>query len=180
MTSRLPQALLGLLLLAGPLFAAPSAPEDAPPACAQPEHRAFDFWIGEWDVYNPQGQRAGVNRIERILNGCALLENWIGSRGSTGKSINFFNAAARRWEQVWVADAGGVHKYVGEFKDGAMRFDHGEHIEPDGARVRSRMTFTPLEDGRVRQLIEQSGDGGTTWTVWFDGTYVRRPKASSP
>jgi hypothetical protein len=26
----------------------------------------------------------------------------------------------------------------------------------------------------VRQLFEQSADGGTTWTPTFDGRYVRR------
>lgn len=158
--------------------AAAQEPDRKP--CTDPERRAFDFWLGEWDVFNPQGQKAGANRIESILNGCALLENWTGSRGGAGKSLNFFNAATRRWEQLWVADAGGVHKYTGEFKDGAMRFEHGEHIQPGGARVRGRMTLTPLEDGRVRQLIEQSKDEGKTWTVWFDGTYVRRVKAPSP
>jgi hypothetical protein len=33
------------------------------------------------------------------------------------------------------------------------------------------MTLTPLEGGRVHQLIEQS-EGGGEWQVWFDGIYV--------
>ncbi len=173
--------LAGLLLAGLVLFAAPAVTQQSPgTSCDLPEHRAFDFWLGEWDVYNPQGQQAGTNRIEKILNGCALLENWTGSRGGTGKSLNFYNRATKRWEQVWVSDRGGVTKYAGEFKDGAMRFDDGEHIEPDGKRVRSRMAFTPLDDGRVRQLIEHSSDDGKTWTVWFDGTYIPRSKAASP
>jgi len=172
---RLP--LLAVLVLA---VSPAAAQEPAPTPCAEPERRALDFWLGEWDVFNPQGQKAGVNRVEKILNGCALLENWTGSRGGSGKSLNFFNLSTRRWEQLWVADAGGVIKYTGDFKDGAMRFDQGEHIRPDGARRRSRMTLTPLDAARVRQLIEQSSDDGKTWTVWFDATYVRRPKGSSP
>jgi len=61
----------------------------------------------------------------------------------------------------------------GEFRDGAMRF-HGEHVDRSGHKVLSRMSFTPLKDGHVRQLIEESGDGGTTWSVWFDGNYAPR------
>ncbi len=168
------------LLLAGPvLFAAPAVTQQSPgKSCNLPEHRAFDFWLGDWDVLTPEGHKAGTNRIERILSGCALLENWSSVRGGTGKSLNFFNPATRRWEQHWVASSGGITKYEGEFKDGAMRFDNGEHLQPDGTLIRSRMTLTPLDAGRVRQLIEHSTDEGKTWTVWFDGTYVPRAKAS--
>jgi hypothetical protein len=177
-----PQVALTSLLLAGLfLFAVPAtSQESAGKACGSPEHRAFDFWLGEWDVLTPQGQKAGTNRIERILNGCALLENWTSVRGGSGTSLNFFNSSTRRWEQLWVDDGGGVIQYEGEFKDGAMRFDKGEHVRRDGSRVRSRMTLTALEGGRVRQLIEQSSDDGKTWTLWFDGTYVPHSKAASP
>jgi hypothetical protein len=37
-----------------------------------------------------------------------------------------------------------------------------------------RTTLTPLEDGRVRQLIEISTDGGHSWRSIFDGYYSRR------
>ncbi len=53
-----------------------------------------------------------------------------------------------------------------------MRFE-GTWVTSDGTTSRMIMTFTPLEDGRVRQLIEQSTDGGQTYTVWFDGYYAR-------
>ncbi|HEX9764150.1 MAG TPA: hypothetical protein VGA39_02605 [Candidatus Acidoferrales bacterium] len=155
-----------------------TAQEPRRPGCEQAEYRQFDFWLGDWDVLTPDGSKAGANRIERILNGCALLENWTSARGGAGKSLNFYNPAGKRWEQAWVADSGWIVKYQGEYRDGAMRFE-GESIQRDGSSVRSRMTVTPLEDGRVRQLIEQSKDGGATWSTGFDATYVRRA-ASSP
>jgi hypothetical protein len=37
-----------------------------------------------------------------------------------------------------------------------------------------RWTWTPLGDGRVRQLQEQSNDGGVTVLPFFDGTYAPR------
>ncbi len=36
-----------------------------------------------------------------------------------------------------------------------------------------RGTWTPLEDGRVRQFFEQSVDGGENWSPWFEGFYSR-------
>jgi hypothetical protein len=54
-----------------------------------------------------------------------------------------------------------------------MRFE-GEHVKLDGTRTLQRATFTPGEEGTVRQFIEASSDGGETWNVYFDGTYVMR------
>jgi hypothetical protein len=34
------------------------------------------------------------------------------------------------------------------------------------------MTFSKLPGGKVRQLWEASSDGGASWAVSFDGTYV--------
>jgi hypothetical protein len=42
------------------------------------------------------------------------------------------------------------------------------------AQVVQRITWTRLEDGRVRQLWESTADGGKTWTIAFDGYYRRR------
>jgi hypothetical protein len=48
--------------------------------CSAAEHHQFDFWIGHWDVFLPNGNKAGENRIEAIEGGCALLEQWSGRR----------------------------------------------------------------------------------------------------
>jgi hypothetical protein len=55
--------------------------------------------------------------------------------------------------------------------DGAMRLEGTMH-SPRG-KQRSRITWTPLPDGRVRQLWEVSSDGGSSWAVSFDGYYER-------
>jgi hypothetical protein len=55
----------------------------------------------------------------------------------------------------------------------------GESIGSKGERVTDRVTWSPLDDGKVRQFWEQSRDGGKSWTVAFDGTYTRRPSQSS-
>ena len=45
-------------------------------------HRQFDFWIGRWDVFQPDGKKAGENLIEPILGGCPLLKRGPGGAGS--------------------------------------------------------------------------------------------------
>lgn len=142
-------------------------------------YRAFDFWIGEWDVVNPQGVKVGTNTITSIENGAVILEKWDNGRGGTGTSINFVDPEDRMWKQVWVDQGGGVSRYSGDFTDGAMRFT-GVATNRQGVQQLTRCTFTPLPDGKVRQFIEQSSDEGATWSVYFDGTYVpRKPAAAS-
>lgn len=56
-----------------------------------------------------------------------------------------------------------------------VRFQ-GELPREDGSLVLDRTTLSPLPDGRVRQVIETSTDGGRTWEVGFDAYYSRAAK----
>jgi tetratricopeptide (TPR) repeat protein len=150
------------------------AQKNATPCAASPEHRQFDFWIGEWDVQNPQGQSAGTNIIQSILGGCVIFENWTSNGGAyTGKSFNIYNSSLKKWQQFWVDDKGGALEFTGEYKDNELRYT-GESLDPKGNKIIHRLTFFNLSKDRVRQLWEQSTDNGKTWTIAFDGLYVRK------
>ncbi|HEX8493813.1 MAG TPA: tetratricopeptide repeat protein [Pyrinomonadaceae bacterium] len=145
------------------------------PCLHKAEHRQFDFWIGEWDV-QANGQQAGTNSVQRILDGCVLFENWTSARGGTGKSFNFYNAATRKWQQTWVDSTGSVLELAGEYKEKTIQFS-GETRQADGSKLLHRLTFFDLSPERVRQFWEQSTDNGKTWTVAFDGMYIRKKTA---
>lgn len=152
-----------------------SATQSKPPkSCSMPEHRQFDFWIGDWDV-QMGGQLAGTNTIQLILDGCVLQENWTGSKGGTGKSFNLYDSAKGKWQQTWVDNVGNLLELYGEFKDGVMRLT-GENVR-NGKKTLQRLSFFPLEKDRVRQLWEQSQDDGKNWSVAFDGLYIRKGSA---
>lgn len=163
------------LFAAGAACAQAPAPAPPPKACAAPVHRQFDFWIGRWDVFLPNGNKAGENVIESIADGCALLESWTGRGGVTGKSLNVHDARDGRWHQTWVDSSGGRLELAGTFGDGRMVLAStvGEIGKP-GDRSVQRITWTPNPDGSVRQLWESSDDGGATYRVAFDGRYVKR------
>ncbi len=145
-------------------------------ACEAPEHRQFDFWVGRWDVYGPKGRKAGENRIEAIADGCALLEQWTGSGGFTGKSLNIYDAGDRRWHQTWVDSSGTLLVLTGGLVERSMVMSGVTPSPSDPSKsVQQRITWTPDADGSVRQLWETSADDGRSWTVVFDGRYVRAP-----
>jgi hypothetical protein len=165
-------ALVAALLLRWSTIAAQAA---APPSqvCGAAEFHQFDFWIGEWDVMRPDGGRAGENRIESILGGCVLRESWTGVRGNRGTSYNIYDATRRRWHQTWVDDQGTLLVLEGAFAGDRMTLE-GVSTDSAGRPQRQRITWQPTGPGRVRQLWESSSDGGATWTVAFDGRYVKR------
>lgn len=136
-------------------------------------YRAFDFWVGEWEVFNTQGQKVGDNTITSIMEGCALEEQWVSGTGNAGMSINYYDPSSNTWKQNWVSASGTVIRYEGTVKDGAMGFT-GENVSPDGTTSLAKVALTPREDGSVEHRIEESKDGGETWVVEFVGIY--RPK----
>ena len=46
--------------------------------------------------------------------------------------------------------------------------------QTDGTMKVQRITFTKLDENRVRQLGETSADNGITWTVAYDLEYRRK------
>lgn len=161
--------LLFLALFCGSvLLAQPSTPP-----CQSPEYRQMDFWIGDWEVFDPSGQLVGTNRIDQILGTCVLMENWVGKGGSVGHSFNIYNRQTQRWEQTWVDNSGAAIYFHGSWKEDHMDY-RSESTARDGKPVLFQMTFTPQENGDVRQLWTASRDGGDSWNTLFDGTYRKK------
>jgi hypothetical protein len=149
----------------------------AHPCAADPNYNKFAFWIGEWDVQPtgaPRAPSGATSRVERQLDGCVILENWEPQSGPAGKSFNIYNRVTHRWEQYWTDASGNITHYTGEFRDDGNLYYEAEQF---GTTNRIRMTFFNQGPNQVRQLGHTSTDGGTTWTVSYDLTYIRKRQA---
>ncbi len=136
------------------------------------ESRQFDFWIGEWDVKNTQGQPAGKSKIELMLGDCIIFENWTSALPNvySGKSFNLYNSVTRKWMQTWVDDKGAVIEFIdGEYKDNKLTFI----TKPDPKNQITKLTFYSLNSNLVRQQFEVTSDNGKTWTTTTDLYYNR-------
>ncbi len=150
---------------------ADAAPKPAP--CSSDLFHQFDFWIGEWEVFGPDGKKAGDNVISVEENGCLLVERWTGAGGGTGQSYNYVDLATNKWRQVWVS-AGATISYDGGLNDaGAMHLE-GEIAYPTGMAAPFRGTWTLNEDGTVTQYFQQYDSEKETWNDWFTGTYKKK------
>lgn len=158
------------------------------PCAVDERSRAFDFWIGEWDAYNAAtGAPAGQNVIERASGGCMLLENWTGhvtpwGGVSEGKSMNFVDAAAGTWKQVWMGSQGGAQEFVGGvYRDGTMHFTYeSPPTSPQGQATTGNLIFYNLGPNKVRQYQDASTDGGKTFQVVYDLIYIRKGSGERP
>jgi hypothetical protein len=140
--------------------------------CEASAHRAFDFWLGEWQVHTPDGKLAGVNRISSEYNGCVLHERYDTNRGYSGESLNSYDAGRRVWHQTWVDTAGTLLVLEGGLRNGSMVLE-GQTTAIDAQVTKHRITWTPNANGSVRQLWE-STDAKGQWSVAFDGMYTRK------
>ena len=140
-------ATLAVLLALSGGTAVAQTPTPPPPACQSAEYRQFDFWLGEWEVFLPSGKKAGDSRIESISAGCALLENWSGSGGFSGKSLNSYDRGDKRWHQSWVDSSGSRLELAGSYADKRMVLSSASGAACSGSPGRSTTTAACASSG---------------------------------
>jgi hypothetical protein len=176
--------LLFLVLVAGsaPARSAPSpqpAPTPAPVPCAAAEFRQLDFWVGEWDLTWPGAKGSpggkGTNRIEKILGGCVIQENFAGDgpQALVGRSVSTYSVQEKKWKQTWVDNQGAYLDLAGEFKDGEMTLGR-QGTGPDGKPRLARMVFFHIKPDSFDWRWEASADGGETWQINWPIHYSRK------
>jgi hypothetical protein len=138
------------------------------------KHTEFDFWVGNWEVTNPNGTKAGDNKIEKTQGNCVLTENWTSATpGYTGTSNNFYNTKTNQWEQIWVDNSGGVLHLKGNKVGNQMILQTDKETNKEGKTFFHRVTWTDNDDGTVRQLWETITEGKEI-VIAFDGLYKKK------
>ncbi|MEO0470522.1 MAG: hypothetical protein AAF206_12930 [Bacteroidota bacterium] len=143
-------------------------------ACCTEAQTQFHFWVGDWKAYTPNGKLAGTNRIVLLEDSCVMQENWTSANGKyTGTSYNFYDKLSKQWRQTWIDNQGGHLLLFGGMEDGNMVLFSEPTPDGKGNLVINRITWTPNDDGTVRQHWEVSKDDKKTWQTAFDGLYKK-------
>lgn len=154
-------------------------------ACSDPKARAFDFWIGEWDIRQEILRRDGTwielpaqTSVATSLDGCALIEHWHGRvqffwegmqepQEISGLSVRAYDPETAKWYIHWMdtrTPRFGT-PYAGNFADGRGEFFR--EIETANGRRLGRITFSGIADDSVHWDLAVSADQGKTWrTLW--------------
>jgi hypothetical protein len=159
------------------LLPAQSAPTPSARPCSSAEFRQFDFWAGSWDV-EVKGKIVGRNDVTIEQDGCLLVEHWKSLMSpETGTSFNYYDKAGHQWHQLYIANNGNARSFppiAGGLQNGAMVLTN----DADPSHT-ARWTWTPLPEDRVRQMAEQSADGGKSWKVVWDSVYIKRSSSQT-
>jgi len=143
-------------------------------ACCTDQHQQFDFWVGEWNVYDTLGTLVGENTIEKLVAECLLSEHWRGASGGTGRSYNYYNQSDSTWNQVWIDGTGSnlvlKGKLVGRNMVLQSELLPGQKID----WYRNRITWIPNRDGSVIQLWEILNKQDKVITQAFKGIYKKK------
>jgi len=149
--------------------------DDPPRApCAAPAYHQFDFWLGDWDVFEVGSPtKVAHARVDSILDGCVLREDYQGADGHKGQSFTIYDASRSIWHQTWVTNRGELLEIEGNIENGEMVLS-GKNQQ--GALVRGR--WKPV-NGEVREIAVTSRDDGKSWEPWFDLMF-RRSASNAP
>jgi len=151
---------LALVLLLTTLAAAQSKP------CTTPEHHQFDFWVGDWDAFdfgNDETPSAHV-RVDRILDGCVLREDYQDPSGTKGQSFTIYDVPRKLWHQSWVTNRGNLLVIEGRLEGDQIVLSG---IDDSRGNALVRGVWKPVSGG-VRETAVISSDNGKTWKPWFD------------
>lgn len=162
--------LMGLLLWIQLL---PLKAQDCP--CCDPVYHQFDFWVGDWIVFDSLGQEVGTNTIARDQAGCLLVENWTSSRGGTGTSYNYFNRNDSTWNQLWVDSQGGILELKGRLEGGNMVLSSKLLRDSVSNLFYHRIRWEP-EGPRVIQTWETLDENNQVITLLFKGFYKKESR----
>jgi hypothetical protein len=148
--------------------------------CSNPVYRQFDFWVGDWEAFGKNGQKAGDSKISIILDSCIILEEWASAGVQqglryAGKSFNTWNAAEKQWQQTWVDNTGSTTAFVeGKYENNKITYKTKPFAFSKDSMAIRKLTFFNLGTDKVRQLGEISKDNGVNWATEYDLEYRRR------
>lgn len=143
--------------------------------CRRDEHRQFDFWLGQYSAMDQDGSDAGENAIETALGGCLITEDYIGTDGIRGRSLNAYDRATEQWIQTFVSELSTNYRLAGGLIGDEMVMTGDRlFVLPSGNLfpVIDRVAWSELGGGEVLQSIGLSIDGGASFIPTGGITYT--------
>jgi len=142
-------------------------------ACCTEAHQAFDFWVGDWTVYDSEDKIVGTNSIQKEYDNCVLKEQWKSSGTSRGTSYNYYNTTNKTWNQVWVDNSGFSLELKGNYKSNKMVLT-SDLLTSEKGNFYHRITWLKNEDGSVTQIWDLLSEKQEKMREVFKGLYKKK------
>ncbi len=142
-------------------------------ACCSENYNEFDFWIGEWAVYDINDKLLGNNSITKQYDNCVIQEKWASTGKNKGTSTNFYDKTDGSWNQIWVDNSGYVLKLKGNFINGSMVLK-SDLIKSENGSFYNQISWTKNKDNSVLQLWETFDSNNKKISEVFRGIYKKK------
>ena len=141
--------------------------------CSSQEYSQFNFWVGDWDVYNIHNKLIGHNKILKVPNACAIQENWTSKTSNNkGTSYSYYNKVDNSWNQIWIDNFGFSLTLKGTYKDNRMTL-RSSVIKNDKGDYYNQIIWTKNNDGSVTQVWNYIDERQTIIKEVFKGIYKK-------
>lgn len=144
-------------------------------ACCTATHHEFDFWLGEWTVYDVNGKIVGTNTITKEYTNCVLKEEWKSSSKNRGTSYNYYNLSDKTWNQVWIDNSGFNLTLKGNYINNEMVLT-SPLTKNDKGNYYNQITWRKNEDGSVTQTWNVLNVNYQKVSEAFKGIYKKNVK----
>lgn len=142
--------------------------------CNYTQSNQFDFWVGEWNVYDTLGNKVGENSISKLYENCVLQEKWISSQVNKGTSYNYFNPSDSTWNQLWLDNQGSILKLKGRFSNDRMVLKSELVAGKNVAFYYNQISWINKPDGTVHQIWEVFDNKNKLLQKAFHGVYKKK------
>ena len=142
--------------------------------CNYRQSNQFDFWVGDWNVYDSTGALVGENRIEKQYENCVIQENWVSQGVNKGTSYNYFNPNDSTWNQLWLDNQGSILKLKGKFQNNMMVLKSDLIPGKKVSFYYNQISWIKNSDGSVNQNWEIFDDEDNFLRQLFFGVYRKK------
>ncbi len=150
------------------------AQSDSQCLCCTENHKAFDFWVGDWTVYDTSGKIIGTNKVVKLQDSCVLQENWKASnKSNTGTSYNFFDSSNNTWNQVWISNTGNVLNLKGNLSNDGIMILKSKLVNGPNGNYYNQITWSKNNKDSVIQRWEILNESGEPISKAFEGIYKK-------
>lgn len=144
--------------------------------CGGEKYSQFDFWVGNWNVYDVKNNLIGTNKLVKMQSNCVLQENWESKTSNNkGTSYNYYNKVDDSWNQVWVDNTGYSLVLKGNLIDGKMVLK-SDLVKSKKGNYYNRVTWTKNADNSVTQVWEYINENGKVTSEAFRGIYKKKTR----